>query len=124
MKSSLALIAILILSMVFVLKTNEAAQALRAACTEEAKVCPDGSSVGRTGPHCEFAACPGEETAKPVTCPITEVKPCPDGSYVAPQGPDCTFPACPGEEKSDSVKANPDDDSDDSSDCEDKDGCD
>jgi hypothetical protein len=28
------------------------------ACTEEAKLCPDGSSVGRTGPNCEFAACP------------------------------------------------------------------
>lgn len=30
------------------------------ACTMEAKVCPDGSSVGRTGPNCEFEACPGE----------------------------------------------------------------
>lgn len=30
------------------------------ACTEEAKVCPDGSAVGREGPNCEFAACPGE----------------------------------------------------------------
>lgn len=28
------------------------------ACTQEAKVCPDGSSVGRTGPNCEFAPCP------------------------------------------------------------------
>ena len=28
------------------------------ACTMEAKVCPDGSSVGRTGPNCEFAECP------------------------------------------------------------------
>lgn len=28
------------------------------ACTQEAKVCPDGSSVGRTGPNCEFAECP------------------------------------------------------------------
>ena len=28
------------------------------ACTQEAKVCPDGTSVGRTGPNCEFAACP------------------------------------------------------------------
>lgn len=27
-------------------------------CTQEAKVCPDGSSVGRTGPNCEFASCP------------------------------------------------------------------
>ncbi len=28
------------------------------ACTAEAKLCPDGSSVGRTGPKCEFAKCP------------------------------------------------------------------
>lgn len=27
-------------------------------CTAEAKICPDGSAVGRTGPNCEFAACP------------------------------------------------------------------
>lgn len=28
------------------------------ACTMEAKICPDGSAVGRTGPNCEFAECP------------------------------------------------------------------
>jgi len=28
------------------------------ACTMEAKICPDGSSVGRVAPNCEFAACP------------------------------------------------------------------
>ncbi|MEX1061926.1 MAG: thioredoxin family protein [Patescibacteria group bacterium] len=28
------------------------------ACTQEAKLCPDGSYVGRVGPNCEFAACP------------------------------------------------------------------
>ena len=27
-------------------------------CTQEAKFCPDGSYVGRTGPNCEFAECP------------------------------------------------------------------
>lgn len=27
-------------------------------CTMEAKLCPDGSAVGRTGPNCEFAECP------------------------------------------------------------------
>lgn len=27
-------------------------------CTLEAKVCPDGSSVGRVGPSCDFAECP------------------------------------------------------------------
>ncbi len=30
-------------------------------CTMEAKQCPDGSYVSRTGPHCEFTACPGGE---------------------------------------------------------------
>ncbi|TSC71799.1 MAG: Uncharacterized protein G01um101470_499, partial [Parcubacteria group bacterium Gr01-1014_70] len=42
------------------------------ACTQEAKQCPDGSYVGRTGPNCEFALCPsvalceGGECAKTV----------------------------------------------------------
>ena len=26
-------------------------------CTQEAQLCPDGTSVGRTGPSCSFAAC-------------------------------------------------------------------
>lgn len=35
-------------------------------CTQDAKLCPDGSYVGRTGPNCEFSDCPnttsGEKT--------------------------------------------------------------
>lgn len=31
-------------------------------CTMDAKLCPDGSYVGRVGPNCEFAACPGAGT--------------------------------------------------------------
>jgi len=31
-------------------------------CTLEAKVCPDGSAVGRIGPNCEFATCPTVKT--------------------------------------------------------------
>lgn len=43
------------------------------ACTLEAKVCPDGSSVGRTGPNCEFAACPTSISDLPsVTASPTE----------------------------------------------------
>lgn len=34
------------------------------ACTQEAKQCPDGSYVSRTGPNCEFAACPMENKNK------------------------------------------------------------
>jgi len=29
------------------------------ACTMEAKICPDGSAVSRTGPNCQFTPCPG-----------------------------------------------------------------
>ena len=36
-----------------VAKQNE-----QVGCTMEAKICPDGSAVGRTGPNCEFASCP------------------------------------------------------------------
>ena len=34
-------------------------------CPADAKVCPDGTTVGRTGPNCEFAPCPEakDETA-------------------------------------------------------------
>ncbi|MDO8633666.1 MAG: hypothetical protein Q7K34_00030 [archaeon] len=35
------------------------------ACTLEAKICPDGSAVGRVGPNCEFAPCP---EVKPGAC--------------------------------------------------------
>jgi hypothetical protein len=67
------------------------------ACTQEAKQCPDGSYVGRTGPNCEFAACPQGSSSvpsEPKVCPQI-AKPCPDGSYVSPQGPNCEIPACP-----------------------------
>lgn len=30
----------------------------RIICTMEARLCPDGSHVGRSGPNCEFAKCP------------------------------------------------------------------
>lgn len=43
------------------------------ACTMEAKACPDGSFVGRTGPNCEFAACP-TPAAPTSTAPTSTTK--------------------------------------------------
>lgn len=37
---------------------HKPAKSEKTACTMEAKLCPDGSYVGRTGPHCEFEKCP------------------------------------------------------------------
>lgn len=87
------------------------------ACPMDAKICPDGSSVGRVGPNCEFAACPGEVSIPetpgtkvpppvPVPVPVTDgsggavactmdAKMCPDGSYVGRTGPNCEFAPCP-----------------------------
>ena len=39
------------------------------ACTMEAKICPDGSAVGRTGPNCEFAPCPAS-VGKTTACSV------------------------------------------------------
>jgi hypothetical protein len=38
------------------------------ACTMEAKVCPDGTYVGRVAPYCQFAPCPNV-----TTLPINEI---------------------------------------------------
>lgn len=41
-------------------KKSEIAQAYNAswACTTDTEICPDGSTVGRIPPYCQFAACP------------------------------------------------------------------
>ncbi len=42
------------------------------ACTKEAKICPDGSSVGRTGPKCEFTACPTVQVNEETTASLNQ----------------------------------------------------
>ncbi len=44
------------------------------ACTLEAKICADGSSVGRVGPNCEFAPCPSPSSTN------SAVSPAPNGA--------------------------------------------
>lgn len=62
------------------------------ACTEEAKICPDGSAVGRIGPNCEFAPCPSVASCAG--------GPCPSGSSILPydsgvEGTVLLGPTCP-----------------------------
>ena len=55
-------------------------------CTEGAKICPDGSSVVRTGPDCEFAECPIAKKDEISSClkkyPLVEYKDCVPGKIV------------------------------------------
>lgn len=60
-------------------------------CTMDAKECPDGSYVGRTGPNCDFSPCPGE--VDNVNCP-EDIKTCPSGKDVTRIPPRCEFAPC------------------------------
>lgn len=51
-------IAVFVFVRASLIDTGDSAAPNQVACTMEAKLCPDGSYVGRTGPNCEFAACP------------------------------------------------------------------
>ena len=51
-------VIVVVAAVTLVYQYNFAGSIAPRACTEEAKICPDGSAVGRTGPNCEFAACP------------------------------------------------------------------
>lgn len=53
----LVLVGLLGLDM-FLMSSIARKQGGRVACTMEAKICPDGSAVGRSGPSCAFAPCP------------------------------------------------------------------
>lgn len=57
------------------------------ACTREAKLCPDGTAVGRTGPDCAFAPCPGEGPR--------DVRPCPDAAACTGPRPLAPESLCP-----------------------------
>lgn len=80
------IVIISILSVFFLKQRNSSTN----VCTMEAKLCEDGSSVGRQGPDCKFAECPpvsitpksytgtltGRITLYPV-CPVESVTPNP-----------------------------------------------
>jgi len=46
---------------IYIYVNKKSAEVSPAACTMEAKLCSDGSYVGRTEPNCEFASCPSSE---------------------------------------------------------------
>jgi hypothetical protein len=64
------------------------------ACSQEAKVCADGTIVSRTGPECEFTECPDARTPTngltpdPAPEPATgSTNPQPMGTFTDPEPP-------------------------------------
>jgi hypothetical protein len=66
------------------------------ACTEEAKICPDGSAVGRIPPDCEFAECP--EVPEDITEPETTIEES-ISEPVTPDEPEALIPETQVEEQ-------------------------
>lgn len=89
---AVVLAAILIIALIVL---NQQPVPEQIACTADAKLCPDGSAVGRIAPNCEFAECPAI-IEEPVVCP-TDVKTCWDNTIVSRKLPDCEFEECPPE---------------------------
>jgi hypothetical protein len=63
------------------------------ACTQEAKICPDGSAVGRVAPNCDFAPCPSE-----INCSLFSADNCPSLCVVCPPCEVCSSISCQTEE--------------------------
>jgi len=55
----IGVIALMVVAALWVINIQTTAGVIgHQACTMEAKLCPDGSAVGRTEPNCKFAPCP------------------------------------------------------------------
>ncbi len=76
--------------LVFVMQDVSLVSAEEVPCTLEARLCPDGSSVGRIPPSCDFAPCPAEAdkaatvlqppgkiSGKVTVGPLCPIEPCP-----------------------------------------------
>ena len=74
----IVIIGIIILASVagyFIVNRQTASPPTPIACTQEAKLCPDGSYVSRTGSKCEFAECPEvNPSPTPTPMPIAAVR--------------------------------------------------
>lgn len=72
------------------------------ACTLEAKICPDGISVERVGPNCEFAKCPTLKTTASPSPELTpsEIRVVSDGCEVA----GCSRQLCVDKETAEDIR--------------------
>lgn len=61
----------------------------QAACAQDVETCPDGSTLARIGPNCEFPNCPVDNCD-------SYIKFCENGSTITGSGPNCDFADCPG----------------------------
>lgn len=96
MKKKNILFIITLATMIFLFSACTESTPKETACTMDAMICPDGTSVGRVGPDCEFEKCPDlpVDDGTLVKGCTEEAKICPDGSAVGRIPPNCEFAPC------------------------------
>jgi hypothetical protein len=82
-------------------KTDDEYSVNPQVCTADAKICPDGSAVGRIPPDCEFAPCPALED-----CSSFSTDNCPDRCVICPPCEACSSITCRSEEFCNSIGFN------------------
>lgn len=75
----ITIIFLLIIGGLYVYINKQLANHSPVICTTDAKLCPDGSYVSRTGPNCEFTSCPQAEFNKSIVMNINNEIVFPDG---------------------------------------------
>ncbi|VAW42404.1 hypothetical protein MNBD_GAMMA01-829 [hydrothermal vent metagenome] len=67
------------------------------ACSKEARMCPDGRTIGRNPKNnCEFDSCDKKSVKKEMVMCTADVKECPDGSFIGRDHyNNCKFKDCP-----------------------------
>lgn len=84
MKKNLIVLIIVVILATVMYFISGISPTYKTPCTQEALICPDGSTVRRMGPICEFAACP-KITQDPTSSPspsITVEYQCPEAEWV------------------------------------------
>jgi hypothetical protein len=75
-------------------------QKSQVSCTQEAKLCPDGSYVGRSGSDCQFSQCPEDN------CSGFAADNCPSECVVCPPCEVCSSISCRTEQFCNSIGFN------------------
>lgn len=74
-------IVVVVATILYILTGRFQTQNITIPCTQEARICPDGTTVRRTGPNCQFPACPivvQSPTPVPIVCGGIKGIICPD----------------------------------------------
>lgn len=80
-KQLITLVIVVIVATIFYLITGRfQTQNIVIPCTQEARICPDGTTIRRVGPNCLFPACPINTQPTPAICGGIKGLTCP-GDY-------------------------------------------